>query len=188
MDVTNISCIDWTQLKSRGFQGVIFDKDNTLTEPYKLNIHPDASPGLESCRSAFGDKFLCLYSNSAGLTQYDPDGEEANHLEAALNIHVLRHKEKKPGGGSEEVEAYFGCTSDKIIMVGDRYLTDIVFGNRHGMMTVRVGPFNEDGETKGVGIARRVEEACTRRWKEEGVVAPGHDLLGDDLPQSFIVR
>ncbi len=35
-------------------------------------------------------------------------------------------------------------------MVGDRYLTDVVFGNRNGMLTIRPAPFTSKGEPKAV--------------------------------------
>lgn len=44
-------------------------------------------------------------------------------------------------------------------MVGDRYLTDVVFGNRNGMLTIRPAPFTAKGEPKAVllvSLARRV--------------------------------
>ena len=39
-------------------------------------------------------------------------------------------------------------------MVGDRYLTDIVFGNRLGMLTVRTAPLTLRGEPKAVLLVR----------------------------------
>lgn len=48
-------------------------------------------------------------------------GKEARELEAALGVPVLRHREKKPGGGSGELEAHFGCPAADLIMVGDRW-------------------------------------------------------------------
>lgn len=42
-------------------------------EPYQLQLHPHAKASLEECRRAFGGR-LVLYSNSAGLQQFDPDG------------------------------------------------------------------------------------------------------------------
>ena len=36
--ISDISEIDWQKLHSQGFKFVIFDKDNTLTAPYELNI------------------------------------------------------------------------------------------------------------------------------------------------------
>jgi phosphatidylglycerophosphatase GEP4 len=35
-------------------------------------------------------------------------GKEAEALEAALGIPVLRHREKKPAGGSGDMEQHFG--------------------------------------------------------------------------------
>lgn len=39
-------------------------------------------------------------------------------------------------------------------MVGDRYLTDVVFGNRNGMLTIRPAPFTPKGEPKAVLLVR----------------------------------
>jgi hypothetical protein len=35
-------------------------------------------------------------------------GEEADALEAAFGIHCLRHRDKKPAGSCDELEAHFG--------------------------------------------------------------------------------
>lgn len=100
------------------------------------------------------DGRIVLYSNSAGLEQFDPEGVEAAALESALGLSVLRHKEKKPAGGAEDVERHFNCSVDKLIMVGDRYLTDVAFGNRLGMLTIRPVPFTAEGEPKAVRAVR----------------------------------
>lgn len=44
-------------------------------------------------------------------------------------------------------------------MVGDRYMTDIVFGNRLGMMTIRPAPLTWDGEPSTV---KMVISACSK--------------------------
>ena len=74
MSVADIRWVDWSQLRAAGFEGCVFDKDNTLTEPYQLEVHPHARDSLARCMAAF-DGRLVLYSNSAGLKQFDPDGE-----------------------------------------------------------------------------------------------------------------
>lgn len=108
LEVPDLRRVQWSALKAAGFEGCIFDKDNTLTEPYQLELHPTAAAALEECFQAFEGRVV-LYSNSAGLEQYDPDGVEAATLEAALGVPVLRHKQKKPAGGAEDVEKHFGC-------------------------------------------------------------------------------
>ncbi len=39
-------------------------------------------------------------------------------------------------------------------MVGDRYMTDVVFGNRLGMLTIRPAPLTWDGEPQTVKMVR----------------------------------
>lgn len=107
LDVKDLREVRWDALREAGFVGCIFDKDNTLTEPYRLELRPSAAASLAECREAFGGRIV-LYSNSAGLEQFDPEGAEAQALEDALGIPVLRHKDKKPGGGPEDVEKHFG--------------------------------------------------------------------------------
>ncbi|KAG2422414.1 hypothetical protein HXX76_016059 [Chlamydomonas incerta] len=171
----DIRHVDWRALKAAGFQGLVFDKDNTLSLPFALEVEPRLAPALADCLGAFGGRAV-LYSNSAGLAQYDPEGKEAAALEAALGIPVLRHADKKPGGGCAELEAHFGCAASQLIMVGDRYLTDIAFGNRHGMLTVHVQPLTTSGEPFGVVMARRIEEFWVARWTSVGVHPPAHTL------------
>ncbi|KAL0293914.1 UNVERIFIED_CONTAM: hypothetical protein Sradi_6914100 [Sesamum radiatum] len=54
----------------------------------------------------------------------------------------LRHKVKKPAGTVEEVERHFGCESARLIMVGDRLFTDIVYGNRTGFFMILPEPLS----------------------------------------------
>ena len=46
------------------------------------------------------------------------------------------------------------CKSDELVMVGDRYMTDVVFGNRLGMLTIRPAPLTWDGEPSTVKMVR----------------------------------
>jgi phosphatidylglycerophosphatase GEP4 len=140
VSVTNVSQLNYSALKEHcGIRAVVFDKDNTLTAPYGMVIHPDASQGLEDAKSVFGSSNVAIMSNSAG-TLDDPDYEDAKSIEEALGIAVIRHNEKKPGG-LDEVLGHFQMEDPaELCMVGDRLLTDIVFGNLYGMLTVHTLP------------------------------------------------
>ena len=119
---------------------MVFDKDNTLTAPYGLQIHPDAAKGLAAAVSVFGVDRVAILSNSAGTTADDPGYAEAIKIEHDMGIKVIRHDEKKPGG-LNEVLAHFSLQEpQQICIVGDRLLTDIVFGNLYGMLTVHCLP------------------------------------------------
>lgn len=39
-------------------------------------------------------------------------------------------------------------------MIGDRYLTDVVYGNRHGLLTIRPAPLTLEGEPSAVLLVR----------------------------------
>ncbi|KAL4577655.1 hypothetical protein LXL04_013766 [Taraxacum kok-saghyz] len=139
LSVRDIRYIDWAALRRKGYEGVVFDKDNTLTAPYSLALWGPLAASVESYRSVFGNNIV-VFSNSAGLEEYDPDGRKARALEYVIGIRVIRHiltnvfvyvtlEMKKPAGSAEEIEKHFGCDSSKLIMVGDRPFTDIVYGN-----------------------------------------------------------
>jgi hypothetical protein len=83
------------------------------------NPAPPRPPPPHDAQAAFQGRIV-LFSNSAGLQQYDPDGAEAAQLEAQFGLRVLRHAEKKPAGGCAEAEAQLGCSAGQMVMVGDR--------------------------------------------------------------------
>lgn len=65
VSVRDIRYIDWAALKRKGFEGVVFDKDNTLTVPYSLALWSPISESVESCKAVFGNN-IAVFSNSAG--------------------------------------------------------------------------------------------------------------------------
>lgn len=178
--VPDIRYIDWAELRRRGFRGVVFDKDNTLTAPYSLTLWGALASSLESCKSVFGND-IAVFSNSAGLYEYDLYGSKAKALEKAIGIKVLRHRVKKPTGTAEEIEKHFGCPSSQLIMVGDRHFADIVFGNRNGFLTILTEPLTLTGEPFIVKQVRKLEAFLVNRWCRRGLRPTGHSLLPDPL-------
>ena len=104
VSVPSIAWLDWEALRKAGFEGCVFDKDNTLTEPYADEVAPQLLPSLRRCQQAFGGR-LVLFSNSAGLAQFDPRGAPAllkmqwEHLESGQFSH----------GFEEEIASYSLC-------------------------------------------------------------------------------
>lgn len=161
--LSNVSQLNYTALKEHcGIRAVIFDKDNTLTAPYGMDIHPDASQGLELAKSVFGSANVAIMSNSAG-TLDDPEYEDAIKIEEALGIAVIRHDEKKPGGLPAVLEHFHIEDPAQLCMVGDRLLTDVVFGNLHGMLTVHTLPLcsgaDNSQDNKVANVVRKLENA-----------------------------
>ncbi|KAL3638287.1 hypothetical protein CASFOL_017658 [Castilleja foliolosa] len=180
VSVPDIRRVDWAELKKRGFEGVVFDKDNTITAPYSLSLWPPLRSSVEQCKSLFGAN-IAVFSNSAGLYEYDPDGRKAAALEDAIGIKVIRHGVKKPAGAAEEIENHFGCKSSRLIMVGDRPFTDIVYGNRNGFFTILTEPLSLAEEPLIVRQVRLLEVAIVKLWSKKGVMPISHELLSDPV-------
>ncbi|KAH9287463.1 hypothetical protein KI387_031580, partial [Taxus chinensis] len=176
LSVRDIRWINWKELKKQGFQGIVFDKDNTLTAPYAPSLWPSLVHSLQDCKSVF-DGRIALLSNSAGLYQYDPDGSEANALEELIGIPVIRHGTKKPAGTAKDIEKYFGYDPSLLVMVGDRHLTDIVYGNRNGFLTILTEPLTLAGEPFIVRQVRKLEGLLVRCWSRKGLTPASHHLL-----------
>ena len=182
--VDTISQVNYDILKEKcGIQAVIFDKDNTLTAPYINDVHMNAKTGLESAIRAFGVSNVAILSNSAG-TQDDPDYKDAAMIEESMGIAVIRHDEKKPGGLAEVLNHFSIEDPAQLCMVGDRLLTDIVFGNLHGMLTVHTLPLCQGAENSGdnkiAKMIRGVEnKALYGNW------FGGRYLLRSKLPHKY---
>jgi phosphatidylglycerophosphatase GEP4 len=97
----------------------------------------------------FGSK-VAIFSNTAGSVD-DIGHRKAIEIEKYFGISVIRHKEKKPGGVNDVLN-FFKCDKEQIAVIGDRYLTDILFGNMHGMLTIHTSPLTKDGESVTVAI------------------------------------
>ncbi|KAF2952795.1 phosphatidylglycerophosphate phosphatase 1, chloroplastic/mitochondrial [Oryza sativa Japonica Group] len=180
VSVQDIRWLDWGELRRAGFRGVVFDKDNTLTAPYAPGLWPPLAAAFDQCRAAFPPGSLAVYSNSAGLKQYDPDGLEATAIEAVIQgVHVIRHDIKKPGGEAKEIESYFGCSASNLVLVGDRYFTDVVYGNRNGFLTVLTEPLNFANESYIVRQVRKFEAYLISYWYRKGHRPIKHPLLPD---------
>ncbi|KAG8364773.1 hypothetical protein BUALT_Bualt18G0033600 [Buddleja alternifolia] len=173
--------VDWAEMKERGFKGVVFDKDNTITVPYSLSLWDPLGQSIQHCKSLFGEHNIAVFSNSAGLSEYDPDGGKARALEDAIGIKVIRHSVKKPAGSAEEIEKHFGCESSQLIMVGDRPFTDIVYGNRNGFFTILTEPLSLKEEPLIVRQVRLIEVTLVERWSRKGLKPISHNLIPDSV-------
>ena len=62
---------------------------------------------------------------------------------------MIRHHHKKPDGLLETVALWKDLTAPEVLMVGDRYLTDIYGGNLLNMLTICVDIITEENDNKG---------------------------------------
>lgn len=135
LTVPDIRSINFNKLKAIGIKAVVFDKDNTLSEPYKNSLHLPFTSAMNECRRCFPGK-IAIVSNSAGSSDDRLSGhKQAQDVLQKMDIPVFIHNSKKPAKPELLIE-YFKCNGDEIVVVGDRILTDIVYGNKIGAFTI----------------------------------------------------
>jgi len=156
--VDDIRQIDFIKLKQQGVKVMAFDKDNCLTAPYHNNISSEFEPAWKLCKETFGRDRVIIVSNSAG-TEDDSNHEQADQVEKALGVPVLRHTIKKPGGGDALLQRFHGVAKpQQMAMVGDRLFTDVLFGNLNGNITVLTRQIiSEKGDNPIAAKIRRFE-------------------------------
>ncbi|CAO3595075.1 unnamed protein product [Absidia cylindrospora] len=154
--VNDIREIPMESLKKHGIKAMAYDKDNCLTVPYVSTIHPPFKESWDRCKKTFGQDKVVIVSNSAG-TLDDKDGKEAQALEQSLGVHVLRHTQKKPSGG-DALTNNLQIPHAQIAFVGDRVLTDVMYGNLNGNLTIwSKQVITEKGDNKPAILIRRME-------------------------------
>ena len=162
LECDDVAALDYAALRSRGFRAVVFDKDATLTLPYSYDVPRASREAIAAAQAHFGAGQVVCLSNSAGGPD-DADGAAARQCEASLRMRVVRHRTKKPGGIDELLSSLDEPASPlELVVVGDRLLTDVVFGNLHGALTVRTRALldaRRARDNRAAAIARRAESA-----------------------------
>ncbi|KAJ3290005.1 hypothetical protein HDU79_003620 [Rhizoclosmatium sp. JEL0117] len=164
-------------LKREGIKAICFDKDNTLTAPYSVDIHPPFKAAWKECIDTFGSEQVVIVSNSAGSNN-DVGYAEATRIQESLKIHVIRHAEKKPGGAQDLFNHFPSLQPSQIAVVGDRLLTDIVYGNKMGAFTILTTKIiTEEGDNRFALHLRRFENR---------ILVPFLNTLGVKPPSHFL--
>ncbi|OQR83508.1 hypothetical protein ACHHYP_14616 [Achlya hypogyna] len=175
LSVKDINEIPFAKLQALGFKGVVFDKDNTLTVPYKHQIVDRVQGAVTECQTVFGYDRVVIFSNSAGSSEDAPLFTEARSIEEKLQIKVLCHGTKKPDG-IDPLTSQMQVEPHELVMVGDRYSTDVLFGNSNGMLTIRTEQLSKEGESVLNLTMQVIEKTILARILARGIVAPDHAL------------
>jgi HAD superfamily phosphatase (TIGR01668 family) len=134
-----------------GAKLIIFDVDNTLFFSETIKIEKEII-----------DWFLLIHQkyNCVCLSNSYTRIERKEKISELLGCEVFLSRRKKPSRKLfEEIRKKFKLNdNDKIFVVGDRVLTDILFGNRIGAITVLVKPLSRKAEIFIIKIIRIFED------------------------------
>jgi HAD superfamily phosphatase (TIGR01668 family) len=140
------------ELFRMGIRGIVIDIDNTLTE-WRSPILPDGAAiwleqaGREGIR-------LCFVSNNSARHFRDVADQ--------LGIPFVAKAQKPRRHSFRRAMEIMGTTPEQTAMIGDQLFTDILGGNRMGMLTVLVTPIS-GREFFGTRLMRLVEALFVRR-------------------------
>ncbi|MDT7945592.1 MAG: YqeG family HAD IIIA-type phosphatase, partial [Cyanobacteriota bacterium PSP.bin.10] len=109
-------------------KGIIFDVDGTLVPSRQVEVDPAVAAWLEQLRPHFQ---IWLVSNNLNRSRIQQIGE-------SLNLPYIHRAGKPSRRALRRAVAQMGLPVEAVAMVGDRLLTDILAGNRLGLVTVLV--------------------------------------------------
>jgi HAD superfamily phosphatase (TIGR01668 family) len=121
-------------LAERGIRAVVCDLDNTVVAYRSDAITDEVSAWLRELKAAgIG---VCIASNTLRLSRL------SRVAAAGGMLHVPGNAGKPGTHGLRCALALLGTAPEETAMVGDQVFTDIVAGNRLGLMTVLVNPLS----------------------------------------------
>mmetsp|Transcript_35751 Transcript_35751/g.33890 ORF Transcript_35751/g.33890 Transcript_35751/m.33890 type:complete len:242 (-) Transcript_35751:48-773(-) len=172
INVRSINDINFIDMKSNGINCIIFDKDNTLSYTYIDELHPSFIDKMIEVKKIFPEA-VAILSNSVGSCD-DYLFKSAIQTEKKMNLPVIRHQIKKPSCLKEVLDHFESVLKRKVspqetCMIGDRVLTDVVFANQNGMLSVLVAPLS---------ISKDHPIAVLIRWLETLLLLPLLKLIG----------
>ncbi|KAJ0404523.1 hypothetical protein P43SY_001623 [Pythium insidiosum] len=167
VSVRDLNEVSFQALRDRGFTAAVQNADAK---------HVIVQDSFDECKRVFGDRVL-IFSNSAGSND-DSAFLKAAQIERELGVAVLRHNQKKPGG-IEHVKAFFEADPETLVMIGDRYSTDVLFGNLYGLLTIRTDQFTQEDESFVNRLMQKIEKAMIGRLERQSTERSPHPLLPD---------
>lgn len=139
--------INYDELREQGIKVIAFDLDSTVMKS-KSGIFDEQTQQLfERLQKDF---FLMIISNNS-------NEDYINKATSQVNFPVIGNAHKPCTKVSKEFLKSHGISINEMVMVGDRPLTDILFGKRLGCKTILVDSISWFEEKPIVRFARSLE-------------------------------
>ena len=169
--------IDIAELKRLGVQALLLDLDNTLVLWRGWDI-PAAVLDWVKEALAQGMK-VCIVSNTRNPKRVQQLAEE-------LGISYVRRGMKPRRGGFRDALKLLGVERAESAVVGDQIFTDVLGGNRLGVLTVLVSPMGSR-EFFGTKISRFFERMVLGMLERRGMLrrcGAETQSRGEHLPET----
>jgi len=144
--------ISLPELSRMGIRGIIIDIDNTLTEWHSPILPEGAAAWLEWAGQE-GIR-LCFVSNNSA--------RRARDVADKVGIPFVAKAQKPRRRSFRMAMEIMGTAPGQTAVIGDQLFTDILGGNRMGLLTILVTPISRR-EFFGTRVMRLVEAIFIRR-------------------------
>ncbi|KKZ14517.1 MAG: hypothetical protein TQ37_00945 [Candidatus Synechococcus spongiarum 15L] len=147
-----ITAVDPRMLWSRGIRGLVLDVDRTLTPRHQLILPETVRHWIEQVRPRFK---LHLLSNN-------PSRRRILWVARQLDLPYCLAARKPSRRSLRQALKTINLPPAQVAMAGDRLFTDVLAGNRMGMMSLLVQPIAPDGRPSRQDRLYRVELSLLR--------------------------
>ncbi len=130
MYVKSVTDIDTERLKEQGYCYIMIDLDNTLLPWGEIKFSPEVVAWVEKTISR-GFK-MCIVSNASR--------KRVKFLSEKLGLPFIYYAGKPCKGGFFRGLNLMNGNTERSVVIGDQIFTDILGGNRTGIMTILVTP------------------------------------------------
>ncbi len=157
MYVKSVKDIDTEKLKEQGYSYIMIDLDNTLLPWGEITFSSEVVEWVEKV-IASGFK-MCIVSNASG--------KRVKFLSEKLGLPFIYYAGKPCKGGFFRGLKLMDGNIEGSVVIGDQIFTDILGGNRTGIMTILVTPVKKR-EFFTTRIMRQFEKMAIYLLKRRG--------------------
>jgi HAD superfamily phosphatase (TIGR01668 family) len=157
--VESLYDINFDELQEQGIRGVIFDLDNTIVPWDSYDMCPNISDWLQSV-IAKGFKVSIVSNNWQ---------KRVKTIAAQFDLPFVSRAYKPAKTGFRRALAAMELQPHEAVVIGDQLFTDVLGGNRLGLLTIWVKPLTSQ-EFIGTRIHRRFEKLAVRLLRSKGLL------------------
>ena len=156
---TSVQSIDYDELQRQGVRYIAFDVDQTLTHNRAVVLDATVAELLNSKVRDGVISGIFIASNSRRNLDEIAQNVNAGRVRATRLI-------RKPGRRYyQRLLAQAKCAPHEVAMIGDRLFTDVLGGNRAGLVTVMVDPNGPDMWIDRLTRMRTLEKRYLKRHR-----------------------
>ena len=155
----NVYEIDLEKLRDRGFLGIIADLDNTLVSARTSSATPELARWMEGVREQ-GFRIV-IVSNKRRA--------RVSAIAEPLGVPFISSARKPLTGAFRQALRIMDLPPDRVAVIGDQLVTDVLGARRIGMQPFLVAPIAPGEEGLATQMNRFIERIARSRLRRKGL-------------------